>query len=66
MPTLPQAIKLYKGLSIYRVKGSPFWYVRIWDRRSKKYIVKSTGEESSLMARDVAQDLDQNSWREVL
>lgn len=57
MPTLPQAIKLYKGLSIYRVKGSPFWYVRIWDRRSKKYVVKSTGEESSLMARDVAQDL---------
>ena len=57
MPTLHQAIKLYKGLSIYRVKGSPFWYARIWDRRSKKYVVKSTGEESSLMARDVAQDL---------
>ena len=48
MPTLPQAIKLYKGLSIYRVKGSPFWYVRIWDRRSKKYIVKSTGRNSYL------------------
>ena len=31
--------------------------MRIWDHRSKKYIVKSTGEESSLMARDVAQDL---------
>ena len=57
MPTLPTAIKLYKGVSIYKVSGSPFWYVRVWDRQRKKYVVKSTGEESSLLARDAAQDL---------
>ena len=57
MPTLPPAIKLYKGVSIYKVTGSPYWYVRVWDRQRKKYVVKSTGEESSLLARDAAQDL---------
>lgn len=57
MSTLPPAIKLYKGVSIYRTKGSPYWYVRIWDRKNKKYAVKSTGAESSLIARDVAQEL---------
>jgi hypothetical protein len=33
------------------------WYVRIWDRRTKKYLVKSTGEDSSIKARAVAQEL---------
>ena len=57
MSSLPAAIKLYKGVSIYKVAGSPYWYVRIWDRQRKKYTVKSTGEESSLLARDVAQEI---------
>ena len=57
MTTLPPAIKLYRGVSIYKVAGSPYWYVRVWDRQQKKYVVKSTGEESSLLARDVAQDV---------
>ena len=57
MSNLPPAIKLYKGVSIYKVTGSPYWYVRVWDRHRKKYVVKSTGEESSLLARDAAQDL---------
>ena len=57
MPNLPPAIKLYRGVSIYKVSGSPCWYVRVWDRQRKKYVVKSTGEESSLLARDVAQDV---------
>lgn len=57
MSNLPPAIKLYKGVSIYKVTGSPYWYVRVWDRQRKKYVVKSTGEESSLLARDVAQDV---------
>ena len=57
MPTLPPAVKLYRGVSIYKVAGSPYWYVRVWDRQQKKYVVKSTGEESSLLARDVAQDV---------
>jgi hypothetical protein len=57
MANLPSAINLYKGLSIYRVAGSMKWYVRIWDRRTKKYLVKSTGEDSSIKARAVAQEL---------
>jgi|TARA_B110000908_G_scaffold89873_1_gene106864 hypothetical protein len=43
----PSAIKIYKGLSIYRVVNSPFWMVRVWGRKRKKYLVKSTGETSS-------------------
>ena len=33
--SLPAAIKIYKGLSIYRVNGSMNWYVRIWDSKKK-------------------------------
>jgi hypothetical protein len=57
MPKAPSAIRLYKGLSLYRVGNSTKWYVRVWDRRSKKYIVKSTGEDSAIKARDLAQEL---------
>jgi hypothetical protein len=48
MTNVPSAINLYKGLSIYKVGGSSKWYVRVWDRRTKKYLVKSTGEDSSI------------------
>ena len=57
MSKQPSAINLYKGLSIYKVAGSTKWYVRVWDRRKKKYLVKSTGEESSIKARAAAQEL---------
>ena len=53
--TLPAAIKLYRGVSIYRVAGSQFWYVRVWDRENQRYIVKSTGEASPIKAKAVAQ-----------
>ena len=56
MAKTPKAINLYKGLSIYRVAGSANWYVRVWDRKRKKYIVKSTGKESSIEAKEVAQE----------
>ncbi len=54
MTDLPKAINLYKGLSIYRVANSPNWMVRVWDRKRKRYIVKSTGETSSILAKDAA------------
>ncbi|MFM1863522.1 MAG: hypothetical protein RLZ26_2044, partial [Pseudomonadota bacterium] len=57
MAKTPSAIRLYKGVSIYRVASSNNWYVRVWDRRSKKYIVKSTGMDSAIKAREVAQEL---------
>ena len=57
MAKTASAINLYKGLSIYKVAGSAKWYVRVWDRRKRKYLVKSTGEDSSINARAVAQEL---------
>jgi len=57
MTETPSAIRLYKGLSIYRVANSTKWYVRVWDRKRKKYLVKSTGEDSAIKARHLAQEL---------
>ena len=57
MTKAPSAIRLYQGLSIYRVENSTKWYVRVWDRKAKKYIVKSTGEESAIKAKALAQEL---------
>lgn len=57
MPKTPSAIRLYRGLSIYRVANSKMWYVRVWDRKRKKYLVKSTGEDSAVKARELAQEL---------
>lgn len=33
-----------KGLSIYKTGRSKFWQARLWDRRSDKYVTKTTGE----------------------
>jgi|LauGreDrversion2_3_1035106.scaffolds.fasta_scaffold09816_1 hypothetical protein len=57
MSKAPSAIRLYQGLSIYRVENSTKWYVRVWDRKRKKYIVKSTGEDSAVKAKALAQEL---------
>ena len=57
MGKAPSAIRLYKGVSIYRVEKSTKWYVRVWDSKRKKYLVKSTGEDSALRARELAQEL---------
>ena len=57
MSKAPSAIKLYKGLSLYRVERSTKWYVRVWDKKTKKYLVKSTVEDTVIRAREVAQEL---------
>lgn len=57
MAKTPSAIRLYQGVSVYRVENSKKWYVRVWDRSTKKYIVKSTGEESAIKAKALAQEL---------
>ena len=31
MAKAPSAVRLYKGLSLYRVANSTKWYVRVWD-----------------------------------
>jgi hypothetical protein len=57
MTDTPKAINIYKGLSIYRVKNSPNWMVRVWDRKRKQYLVKTTGETSSILAKEAAMTL---------
>src|SRR5437763_8776046 len=51
-----KAVKVYRGVSVYKVRGSQYWYVRVWDRDKKRYIVKGTGETSLIAARDAAKD----------
>ena len=56
MKSPPAAFKIYKGLSIYKVRGSQYWYVRLWDSERRKYSVKGTGEISKIEARKTAID----------
>ena len=58
-----KAVKVYKGVSIYKVRGSQYWYVRVWDSERKKYIVKGTGETSRIEAREAAIDLARSITR---
>ena len=48
------AIKIHRGLSIYKVRGSQFYYVRSWDAENKRYRVASTGEKTTVAARKAA------------
>ena len=50
-------ITVYRGVAIYKTHASPFWFARIRDPHSRKYIVRSTKETSRLEARKVAQEL---------
>lgn len=45
-----------RGLSIYKTGRSRFWFARFYDRRQKKYVVKSTGETNRLEATTVARE----------
>jgi hypothetical protein len=65
MSPTPKAMKIYKGLSIYRVANSPNWMVRVWDRKRKKYVVKTTGETSSIKAKEAAISLGLSLLRTV-
>ena len=51
--------ELRKGLSIYKTGRSPFWHARIYDRLTKKYVVRSTKETSRLEAIEVAEELQE-------
>ena len=55
--TRASAIKVLPGVSIYQVQNSPYWFVRVWNRQTKKYAVKSTGQTSQILARQAAQEL---------
>lgn len=49
-----------KGLSLYKVNRSPYWFVRIWVGGEKKHIVRSTKETSRLVAEEVAEKFFQD------
>ena len=46
-----------RGVSLYKVGASPYWYARIWNRSTAKYIVRSTKETSRIVAAEVAEEL---------
>ena len=46
-----------RGVSLYKVGASPYWYARIWNSPVGKYIVRSTKETSRLVAAEVAEEL---------
>lgn len=52
-----EIIKIRRGLAIYKVHASPFWMCRILDTKNKKYIVRSTKEQSRINARQAAEEL---------
>ena len=45
---------LQRGLSIFKRGRSPYWQLRIYDHKHKRYIWKSTKETNRLDASDVA------------
>ena len=46
-----------RGVSLYKVGASPYWYARIWNSSAGKYIVRSTKEKSRIVAAEVAEEL---------
>lgn len=61
MPS-PSALKgkihlIQKGLAIYQINASPYWYARIRDPSTHRYVVRSTKETSRLEARKAAEEL---------
>jgi len=47
---------LRKGLAIYQTGRSPFWYVRLWDPVARRYVRRSTGENSRIEALEAANE----------
>ena len=54
------AITIRAGLAIYKTLASPFYFARIWNAKSKKYVVRSTKETTRIEARKVAEETYQS------
>ena len=50
-----QIVTVYRGVAIYRIENSRYWYVRTWDRHRRKYVVRSTKETHKIPALKFAQ-----------
>ena len=51
-----EIVRIQKGVAIYQVNASPYWYARIRDPSTKRHIVRSTKETSQLKARKIAEE----------
>jgi hypothetical protein len=52
-----EIIRVHKGVAIYKTHASPFYFARIRDPRTRKYVVRSTKETSRIRARTAAEEL---------
>lgn len=50
-------VKIRRGLAIYKLHSSPFYYVRMRNPKTRRYTVKSSKETSRVKAREVAEEL---------
>src|ERR1700733_7799511 len=52
-----EIVRIQKGLAIYQVNASPYWYARIRNQSTKRHVVRATKETSKIEARKVAEEL---------
>lgn len=52
-----EIITIRRGLAIYKINASPYWWCRVRDPKNKKNIVRSTKETSRIKAREAAEEL---------
>lgn len=50
-------VKIRRGVAVYQTYAGPYYYARILDPKTGKYVVRSTKETSRLQARKVAEEL---------
>lgn len=50
-------VKIRRGIAIYQTHAGPYYYARVLDPKTSKYVVRSTKETSRLEARKVAEEL---------
>jgi hypothetical protein len=50
-------ITVHKGIAIYKTHASPFWFARIRNPKTRRYVVRSTKETSRIKAREAAEEL---------
>ena len=50
-------ITVHKGIAIYKTHASPFWFARIRNPKTRRYVARSTKETSRIKAREAAEEL---------
>ncbi|NDB59236.1 hypothetical protein EB001_12390 [bacterium] len=52
-----EIITIRRGVAIYKLHSSPYWFARVRDPKNRKNIVRSTKETSRIEARKAAEEL---------